>query len=128
VFRHGERGQRGDHARAGEFAHLAKDHRGFFEYAGFLHLKPKVVALAGAFTDARENRDAAVLGGHVVDELHDDNGFADARAAKETGLASLDKRRHQVDHLDTRLKNRIARFNIREVRRIGSYRDAFVIA
>src|SRR2546427_6958882 len=38
-------------------------------FRSFRHLEPEVVALARALADARENRHAAVLRGHVVDQL-----------------------------------------------------------
>ena len=41
----------------------------------------------------------------VVDELHDHDRLADARAAEQADLAALHERRDQVDDLDARLED-----------------------
>ena len=46
-----------------------------------------------------------VLFGDVVDELHDENGLANASAAKQTNLSTTAVRRQKVDDLDARLKH-----------------------
>ena len=69
------------------------------------HLEHQVVALARALADAREDRDAAVLEGDVVDQLRDRHGLADPGAAEEADLAAPDERRDQVDDLDARLED-----------------------
>ena len=38
--------------------------------------------------------------GDVVDQLHDDDGLADARAAERADLAALQERADQIDDLD----------------------------
>jgi len=68
--------------------------------AGLDHFVVKVVALAGAFAHAREHRDATVQLGDVVDELHDDDGLADAGAAERADLAALEEGADQVNDLD----------------------------
>ena len=70
-----------------------------------LELEPEVVAFARAFADAAEHRHTAVLHGDVVDELHDDDGLADAGAAEQADLAALQVRLEQVDDLDARLEH-----------------------
>jgi len=64
---------------------------------------PEVVALAGALADAGEDREAAVLGGNIADELLDNDGLADARAAIGADLAAAGEGRDQVDDLKPRL-------------------------
>ena len=73
--------------------------------AGFLHLEPQVVALAGALAHAGEHRDAAVLQGDVVDQLHDDDGLAHAGAAEQADLAAAQVGLQQVDDLDAGLEH-----------------------
>ena len=73
--------------------------------AALLELEPEVVALARAFADAAEHRHAAVLHGDVVDQLHDDDGLADAGAAEQPDLAALQVRLEQVDDLDAGLEH-----------------------
>ena len=73
--------------------------------AALLELEPEVVALARAFADAAEHRHAAVLQGDVVDQLHDDDGLADAGAAEQADLAALQVRLEQVDDLDAGLEH-----------------------
>ena len=69
-------------------------------HAGIDHLVIEVVALAGALADAGEHRIAAMRLGHVVDQLHDQHGLADAGAAEQADLAAFGVRREQVHHLD----------------------------
>src|SRR6185436_6075344 len=73
--------------------------------AALLELEPEVVALARAFADAAEHRHTAVLHGDVVDELHDDDGLADAGAAEQSDLAALQIGLEQIDDLDARLEH-----------------------
>ncbi len=64
----------------------------------------EVVALARALADAGEHRQARVLLGDVVDELHHVHGLADAGAAEQTDLAALGERANQIDDLDAGLE------------------------
>lgn len=89
VFRHGQTGQCNAHTRSGRFVHLAEHERGLAQYAGFRHLAPQVVALAGALSHARENGIAAVLGGDVADQLLDEHSLSHAGAAKQAILPPL---------------------------------------
>ena len=98
--------------RTGRLGHLAVDQSGarFFGIAGdddaaLGHFQPQVVAFAGAFAHAGENRNAAVLHGHVVNQFHDEHGLADARATEQTDLAALEVRLDQVDDLDSGLEH-----------------------
>ena len=68
--------------------------------AGLGHLVPQVVALPGALTHAGEHRVAAVLIGHVADQLLDEHRFAHAGAAEQADLAALGIRGQQIHHLD----------------------------
>ena len=73
--------------------------------AGLLKFVPKVVTLAGALAHAGEDGVTAVLGSNVVDELLDDDGFADAGAPEQADLAPLEEGLNQVDDLDAGLKH-----------------------
>ena len=111
VLGHREAGEGHPGAGAGRFVHLAVDQRHLglsmfsFDDAGFLHLQPEVVALAGALADAGEHREAAVVLGDVVDQFHDQHGLAHAGAAEQAGLAALGVGRQQVDDLDAGLEH-----------------------
>ena len=91
-------------ARSRRLVHLAVDQRRLVDDLALLHLEPEVVALAGALADAGEDREPAVLGGDVVDQLHDEDGLADAGAAEEADLAAAGVGRQQVDDLDAGLE------------------------
>ena len=65
----------------------------------------QVVALARALAHAGEHGVAAVLLGHVADELLDDDRLADAGAAEDADLAALGERRDEVDDLEARLED-----------------------
>ncbi len=112
VLGHGQRGERHAQARARRLRHLAVDQRrprlrgvAGHDDAALLELEPEVVALARAFADAAEHRDTAVLQRDVVDQLLDDDGLADARAAEQADLAALQVRLDQVNDLDARLEH-----------------------
>ena len=60
----------------------------------------------------------------VVDELHDDDGLADAGAAEETDLTALHERRDEVDDLDARLEDFGLRLEVHEVRALAVDRPA----
>ena len=60
----------------------------------------KVVALTGTLTHTREHGVTGVQLGDVVDELHDDHGFAHAGTTKRADLAALEERADEVDDLD----------------------------
>ncbi len=66
----------------------------------FHHLVIEVVALAGALADAGEHRIAAMRLGDVVDQLHDDDGLADAGAAEQSDLAAARVGRKEIDDFD----------------------------
>ena len=105
VLRHGQARQRHAHTHAGGLVHLPENQRRLVGHAGLAHLAPQVVALAAALAHAGEDRIAAVLHGHVVDQLLDQHGLAHTGAAEQTDLAALGIRLDQVDDLDTRLQN-----------------------
>src|SRR5215204_3952521 len=69
------------------------------------HLAQEVVALARALADAREDREARVLHGDVVDQLHDEHGLADARAAEEADLTAAQEGLDEIDDLDAGLEH-----------------------
>jgi hypothetical protein len=68
--------------------------------AGLDHFPVEVVAFTGALAHAGEDGETAVRLGDVVDELHDDDGLADAGTAEHAALAALEQRADEVDHLD----------------------------
>ena len=97
---------------AWRFVHLAEDHDGLIDDVfagvadlGFLHFEPEVGPFAGSFADAGEDGITAVLLGDAGDEFLNDDGFAETRAAEESGLAAAKERREQVDHLDAGLED-----------------------
>ena len=99
--------ERDAQARARRLVHLSVDERDLrraeillVDDARLRHLVVEVVALARALADAGEHRDAAVELGDVVDQLHDDDGLADAGAAERADLAALQERADQIDDLD----------------------------
>ena len=100
VFRHRKSGQRHAHTGSRRLVHLAVDQRGFVDDAALLHLVVQVVALTGALAHAGKHGQAAVLLGHVVDQLHDQHRLAHARAAEQADLAALGIGGDQVHHLD----------------------------
>ncbi len=58
-----------------------------------------------------------MLLGEVVDQLHDDDGLADAGAAEEADLSALHVRLEEVDDLDAGLEELVGGGLLRELRR-----------
>ena len=56
VFRHGKTRESHSHSGSRRFVHLTVDKRRLVDNAGFHHFIIEVVALAGAFSDARKDR------------------------------------------------------------------------
>ncbi len=99
-FAHGQRRQGDAQTGAGRLVHLAEHHGGLRDDRavgladlGFLHFEPKIVAFAGPFADAGEDRVAAVLAGDAGDEFGQDDGLPESGTAEQTGLAAADERR-----------------------------------
>jgi hypothetical protein len=88
------------HTGSWRFVHLAEAKGGVFEDARGFHFEIKVIAFPGAFADPSEDRNAMVLGSDVRDEFLNEDGFADAGAAKETDFAAFHVRAKQIDDLD----------------------------
>src|SRR5439155_21634415 len=84
------------------------------------------VALARALADAGEDRVALVLARDVADQLLDQDGLAESRAAEETDLAALDERRDQVDDLEAGLEDLRRRMESLEAGRIAVDRPALL--
>ena len=113
ILGHGERAQGDAHTGAWRLVHLAVDQRDLrlgevllVDDARLGHFMVEIVAFAGALADAGENGIAAVALGDVVDQLHDDDGLADARAAERADFAALGEGTDQVDDLDAGLEHR----------------------
>ena len=105
VFGHRDAGEADSCTDARRLVHLAEDERRLLERAGLAHLDPEVVAFAGALADAGKHGEAAVLCGDVADELLNDDGLANTRAAVSADLAALRERRDEVEHLDAGLED-----------------------
>jgi len=101
----GERRQPCSPARARRLVHLAEDKRGAPEHAGLSQLEQQFVTLTRALANAGEHRDAGVAFDRGADQLHDQHRLADPGAAEHRGLPACDKRRQQVDNLDSGVKN-----------------------
>ena len=112
IFRNRQARQADAETRSGWLGHLSIDQSraGFFgisgnDDAGFLEFQPQVVAFTRAFAYARENGNAAVLHGHVVNQFLNQNRLADARAAEQTDFSALQKGLDQVDNLNSGFKH-----------------------
>src|SRR5205807_4566098 len=101
--------------RARRLVHLSVDQRDVLEDSRFLELEIEIVSFERALTHAAEYGLAAVAFGHVVDQLLNDDGLADARAAEQADLSAFHERREQIDDLDAGLENLRLRFERHEV-------------
>ena len=107
VLGDGQAGKGHAQAGAGRLVHLAIDERDFgfaqvllVDDAGLGHFMVEIVAFAGALAHAGEDGIAAVQFGDVVDQFHDDDGLADARAAERADFAALEEGADQVNDFD----------------------------
>src|SRR3989442_6702971 len=91
--------------RAGWLVHLPVHEGGLVDDAGLAHLEVEVIAFAGPLAHAGEDRESALMGRDVVDQLHDDDGLAHAGAAEEAHLPALGVRLEQVHDLDAGLQH-----------------------
>src|SRR5918995_2224515 len=124
VLRHRQAGETDAEPRSGRLVHLPVDERDLVEHARLAHLEPEIVALTCAFTDAGEDRDAAVLPRDVVDQFLDQHRLPDPGAAEEPDLAALHVRSDQVDDLDPRLEDLDLGREVAEARGIAVDRPA----
>ncbi len=97
------------------------------DHARFRHLQPQIVAFARALAHARKHRVAAVLFGDVVDQLHDDDGLAHARAAEQADLAALQERLNEIDDLHAGLEHLGRRGLLVECRRQAVNRHSLLV-
>src|SRR5438105_230770 len=88
--------ERDAETRARRLVHLAVNKRDFgfaqiflIDYARLAHLRVEIVAFTGALADARENGEPAVAFRDVVDQLENDDGLANARAAECADFAAF---------------------------------------
>ena len=112
IFGHSQRGQGYAQPCPGWLGHLAVNQRCLgvlriarLNHAGLGHFQPEIVAFARAFADSAEYRKSAVLLGHIVDQLHDDDSLTYARAAEQTNLSTFEKGLDKVNDLDSGFKH-----------------------
>ena len=105
ILRHGQARQRHAHTRSRRLVHLAVYQGSLVNNAALFHFVVQVVALAGTLANAGEDGQAAVLLGHVINQLHDQYRFANAGAAEQADLAALGVGANQVYHLDARFQD-----------------------
>ena len=128
---HRQAAQRHPQAVAGRLVHLAVHHRhlGFaleVDDAGFLHLVIEIVAFPGALADTGENRQPAVFGGDVVDQLEHVHGLADTGAAEQAHLAALGEGADEVDNLDAGFEQFVGDGQLLVARGLGVDRHALL--
>src|SRR5919199_276962 len=89
---------------AGRLVHLAEPQGHLVEHARLAHLAIQVIALAAALAHPGKDRVATVLLGNIADQLLDDDGLTDARAAENADLAAFAEGGDQVDDFDPGFK------------------------
>jgi len=73
------------------------------EHAAAFHLFPELEPLARSLADPSKDGNALQPLNHVVDELCENDGLADAGAPKDGRAAARQERAEQVDDLDETL-------------------------
>ena len=105
ILRDCESCQSGPPACSRRFVHLSEHERGARKHAGLLEFEQQLVPLARALADPGENRNSGMPFDSGADQLHDEHGFADARAAEHGRLAAFYERCEQIDNLDACVKD-----------------------
>ena len=67
--------------------------------AALNHLVEQVIDFSGPLGHTGIHGEASVSLGHIIDQLHDEDGLADTSAAEEANLATLAEGGNQVHHL-----------------------------
>jgi len=130
---HGQAGQCDPRTRTGRLVHLAEAQGDLGvgqvfrrQNTGFDHFVVQVVALTGPLTNTREHRQTGVHFGDVVDQFHDQNGFANTSTAEEADLAAFGIGRQKINNLNAGHKHFGFSGLIREVRRARVDRAVFI--
>src|SRR6266446_322178 len=124
IYRDRKAGETNTQTRTGRLRHLTVNQSGtgLFRiarnhHARFLELDPQVISFAGALAHARENRNASVLHGHVVNQFLNKHRLAHAGAPEEPDLPALQERLDQVNDLNPGLEHFEVRRLIHQQRR-----------
>ena len=131
-LRHGQGGKSDAQSRARRLVHLAENHSHFrlrqillIDHAGLAHFFVKVVAFARALAHACKHGNAAVLHRDVIDQLLDNDGFADAGAAERADFSAFRKRTDEIDDFYSSFQNRSLHVLLGEIRCLAMNRIAF---
>ena len=105
ILGHGQGGVAHAEAASRRFVHLPEHHHHVRQYARRLHVAVEFLALTASFADSAKNADAVLVLDHVVDHLGEQDRFAHARPAKQTGFAATLERHQHIDGLDPRFED-----------------------
>lgn len=106
IFRLCQAGEGNTGTGSGRFVHLTVNKHGFrfvtlqINNPGFNHFVIEVIPFAGAFADTGKYGIAAVAFGNIVNQFHNQNGFADTGAAEQTDFAAFGIRFKQIDYFN----------------------------
>ena len=78
----------------------------------------EIVTLASTLADTSKDRVTTMSLGHIVNQLHDKYGLADASTAEKTNFTSLGIGSQQIDHLDASDQNFLLH---RHLLKLGSF-------
>ena len=82
------------------------------------HLMVKVITFTGPLTHTGENRHTRVHLGNVVDQFHNQNGFANTGTTEQTNFTTFGVRGEQVDHFDACFQDHRFRGLLRKLRSV----------
>ena len=91
--------------------------------AALNHLVEQVIDFSGPLGHTGIHGEASVSLGHIVDQLHDEDGIANTSAAKEANLASLAEGDNQLNHLHAGNKGLLLHEHICKFRYLGMDND-----
>ena len=103
----GDRESCESHAPTGarRLVHLAEHQRRSCDDAGAAHVGQELLALARSLADSSEYGDPFLVLGGAANQLHHQDGLADAGTPEHPGLTATDERRQEIDDLDAGLEH-----------------------
>src|SRR5205085_10236325 len=71
------------------------------DYFRFDHLSNEIITLASPLADTSEDRETAMLHRYVVNQFHDEDGFAHTGTAEEANFSTSQEGLKQINNLNS---------------------------
>mmetsp|Transcript_5578 Transcript_5578/g.21866 ORF Transcript_5578/g.21866 Transcript_5578/m.21866 type:complete len:227 (+) Transcript_5578:1935-2615(+) len=113
ILSHSQTGQTNPCSCSGRLVHLSVHQRALgifrliaeFDNSSFNHFVIQIVPFSGSFANARKHGKSAMPLRDIIDQLHDENGFAHSSTTKKSNFPSFLIWSKKIDHLDSSYKH-----------------------